>query len=749
MSRRGDSTDEVALGDTIDSDGALGVSDTAAGVSESAIGISETVTPEASGGRGSLPVPSPQAPSDLPEIPRETYAVRRELARGGMGRILVADDARLGRRVAIKELITSNAGLARRFAREVRITARLQHPAIVPVYEAGRWPDGEPFYAMKLIAGRSLEKVVDERPTLDDRLRLVPHLVQLAEAIAYAHGQGVVHRDLKPANVLIGDYGETVVIDWGLAKELDSGPDDEDEPTSAGPADLTVHGSIVGTPAYMAPEQARAEEVDARADVYALGALMFHVLAGRPPYVGKKVDDLLATIRTSTKAPRLLDFVPEVPDELAAIVAHAMAPDPAERYPSAKELAEELSRFQTGQLVAAHRYTRWQLARRWMRRHRAAIASLGALVVGAGVVGAIAVREVVHQRDKARDSNLAALEEQGRRELVAQHPLRAAVYLAEAYRGGRDGEPLRLMLGEAMRAADAAIGIWNGSGAVGFLGWLSRDRLATVADDGAVTLWDVTTNTRTTVAGDRVEPLALAIAESGGALVVVGEGAMRVVDVPRASSHVVKLGPLWPKGVAMSPDGALIAVHGAFGFVLYGRDGTPRPAPRGTASVDEATFTSDRELSVTSAGVTTVYDLTRPETPAPAPAATGDAETAVCGARRFVQTSTAEGPFVTRVDGADAPVVVRAGELAGVECGRDRAIVKLREATSTEHGATPFVAVDADGTARPVGVANERAELAAEAPAQGIGYTATALDPRGRLFAAGTSTGSLRLWDTA
>src|SRR6185503_11843163 len=129
--------------------------------------------------------------------------IERELARGGMGRILVAEDRRLARPVALKELLVANSALADRFSREVRITARLQHPGIVPVYEAGHWPGGEPFYAMKLVSGRSLEKVVEERTTLDERLRLVPNLVQLAEAMAYAHDQRIIHRDLKPANVLV------------------------------------------------------------------------------------------------------------------------------------------------------------------------------------------------------------------------------------------------------------------------------------------------------------------------------------------------------------------------------------------------------------------------------------------------------------------------------------------------------------------------------------------------------------------
>ena len=180
-----------------------------------------------------LPSGSPQAgapTAELPELPElpplpivsEThYKAEREIARGGMGRIVAAEDQRLGRPVALKELLEPAGEQLTRFQREALITARLQHPGIVPVYEAGRWPSGEPFFAMKLVSGRPLDRVIAETRTLDERLALLPRIAAAADAIAYAHSQRVVHRDLKPANVLIGDFGETVVIDWGLAKDLD------------------------------------------------------------------------------------------------------------------------------------------------------------------------------------------------------------------------------------------------------------------------------------------------------------------------------------------------------------------------------------------------------------------------------------------------------------------------------------------------------------------------------------------------
>src|SRR4051812_32864793 len=147
------------------------------------------------------------------------YRVLGEHGRGGLGRVSRVHDRDLGRDIAIKELISRGHVSEVRFLREALITARLEHPGIVPVYEAGRWPDGTPFYAMKLVAGRSLRELIAERKTVDDRLGLLHHVIAVADAIAYAHGRNIIHRDLKPANIIVGDFGETIVIDWGLAKD--------------------------------------------------------------------------------------------------------------------------------------------------------------------------------------------------------------------------------------------------------------------------------------------------------------------------------------------------------------------------------------------------------------------------------------------------------------------------------------------------------------------------------------------------
>jgi len=354
--------------------------------------------------------PAGTPPTSLPTVPREAYRVVREFARGGMGRILEARDLRLGRIVALKELPADAGPADPRFVREALVTARLQHPGIVPIYEAGRWPDGRPFYAMRLVSGQSLDAVIRAAPGLPGRLALLPHLLAVAEAIAYAHSQGIVHRDLKPANVLVGGFGETVVVDWGLAKDLRGGveaesPNPEAAATAAGDRDATVVGSVLGTPRYMAPEQARGEAVDERADVYALGAMLYYLLAGAPPHAGTTVDEVLQA--AATRAPTPVEATePDAPADLVALVAKAMRADRGQRYANAGALAEDLRRFQTGQLVSAHRYSPRELARRWLRQHRAAVAvaAVASLALATAVaVGFAAVRRQARIAEAERD----------------------------------------------------------------------------------------------------------------------------------------------------------------------------------------------------------------------------------------------------------------------------------------------------------------------------------------------------------
>src|SRR5262245_32090489 len=348
---------------------------------------------------------------DLLQVDTDRYADRAVMTQGGMGRIVVARDRRLRRRVAVKELRTQSAALRARFEREALLTARLQHPSIVSSYEAGRWPSGEPFYAMRLVPGRPFDQVIAAASTLGSRLALLPHVLAVADALAYAHKERVIHRDLKPQNVLVGEFGETVVIDWGLAKDL---TDALAEGSLAGspyrePADMgaTRVGDILGTPAYMPPEQAEGKPADERADVYAIGALLYHLLCGQAPYAESTSGEILEAVRRAPPVP-LAERQPGAPRDLIAIVARAMARDPADRYPSGRELADDLRRFQSGQLVGAHHYSLRQLLRRWLRRHRTAVAVAGVALLALAVVGGLSLRRIFAEERRAEEARAAA-----------------------------------------------------------------------------------------------------------------------------------------------------------------------------------------------------------------------------------------------------------------------------------------------------------------------------------------------------
>jgi len=397
----------------------------------------------------------------LPAIDAASYALGPEVARGGMGRIVAARDLRIGRPIAVKELLTKTASQTARFEREARVTARLQHPGIVPIYEIGKWESGTPFYAMRMVKGRTLRSAIHTRETLNERLTLLPAVIAASEAIAFAHASDVIHRDLTPANIMVGDYGETVVIDWGLAKDLSEREDDIDvgpyrrDPDA--PADLTAAGAVIGTAAYMPPEQAAGDRVDARADVYALGAILYHLLAGHAPFRGTN-DEVLRKVQDGSPAA----LPPSTPRALVSIVTKAMAKAPADRYASARELAAELTSFQAGRLVEAHHYSPRERARRWIRVHRAGVFAGVASAVMLAIVGSIGLAGVLRERDaaeagerSAQRASTALLGELGRSELLAGNADRAAALLAEAYENGDSSVSLRFLLGSAMRNVES------------------------------------------------------------------------------------------------------------------------------------------------------------------------------------------------------------------------------------------------------------------------------------------------------
>jgi eukaryotic-like serine/threonine-protein kinase len=316
----------------------------------------------------------------------DRYELADEIARGGGGRIVVARDRRLGRSVAVKLPLHDDAS-ALRLVREAQVMARLEHPSIVAVHDLCRDVDGAPFYVMKLLGGQTLRDRIAGL-AFDERIALLPTMIAIAEGVAYAHSRGVVHRDLKPGNVIVGEFGEVAIIDWGLARAI--GADAPAAGVDTLPPDdgVTLTGAVVGTPAYMPPEQARGEPTDLRSDVYALGAILYQLLGGAHPYTGHDAMTTLTALLERPPTP-LTELQPRVPADLAAIVAKAMARDPADRYPTARELTDDLRNYQTGRLVAAHRYTPWARARRWLRRHQVAV-GVAALVLAGGSAVAVA-----------------------------------------------------------------------------------------------------------------------------------------------------------------------------------------------------------------------------------------------------------------------------------------------------------------------------------------------------------------------
>jgi len=358
----------------------------------------------------------------------QRYQIMGEHGRGGLGRVSRAHDRELGRDVAIKELITGGHVDEVRFLREALITARLEHPSIVPVHEAGRWPDGTPFYAMKLVSGRSLRDLIAECTTNDQRIGLIHHVIAVADAIAYAHGRNIIHRDLKPANVIVGDFGETIVIDWGLAKDLtaseESSTSGQTVASSSYDDDLTIAGSVLGTPAYMAPEQGRGEPVDQRADVFAIGTMLWELCAARrlPPGTHDERDQMLRGAG--------------IDRDLAIIINKALDPDPARRYADAGALAADLKAFKSGVRIAARNYSLFAMLAHWTRRHRTLALSVTAAVAIAAAGVVVFVRNIAVERDRADAALISAQRERDRARqseaslLLEKDPTRAQELLA-------------------------------------------------------------------------------------------------------------------------------------------------------------------------------------------------------------------------------------------------------------------------------------------------------------------------------
>jgi eukaryotic-like serine/threonine-protein kinase len=292
-----------------------------------------------------------------PELPGDRYVIERPIGRGGMGTVYVGRDTLLEREVAIKvsNAPVAGANLDERLRQEAQVLARLEHPGIVPVHDAGLLADGRLFYVMKLVRGETLSAYSNR---LQGEAAVLGVFERVTETTAFAHEAGVIHRDLKPSNVMVGRFGEVLVLDWGVARMIEDA--------------ATLPGTRVGTPGFMPPEQARGETAatSTTSDVFALGALLFWMLTGDTP--PGPSDDALSRLNAAAARPAR---------RLVAIVLKCLAAEPSDRYANAAALAADLARYRSGQSVAAHRETILERLGIWFVKYRTFILLVAAYLV--------------------------------------------------------------------------------------------------------------------------------------------------------------------------------------------------------------------------------------------------------------------------------------------------------------------------------------------------------------------------------
>jgi serine/threonine protein kinase len=316
--------------------------------------------------------------ADWPDLSGTRYEVLQKIGQGGMGTVFLARDRELDRAVALKVLTTApdNADAIARMVTEARITARLEHPSIVPVHDAGVLPDGRFYYAMKLVRGKRLDEQHHGRQELSERLQLFQ---KICDAVAFAHAHGFIHRDLKPQNIMLGPFGEVLVLDWGVAKQIGATPSRNDDGGKL-PTAQTASGTVIGTPGYMAPEQARGDaNLDESADVYALGAILYFLLSGRAPVHESLLPDSGKAVATVVTPPCRFD--PSIPRSLQAICLKALATDRTRRYRGASELSADVADFLAGRRVRAYPEGIVGAALRLGTKYRAVLALLMAYLV--------------------------------------------------------------------------------------------------------------------------------------------------------------------------------------------------------------------------------------------------------------------------------------------------------------------------------------------------------------------------------
>ncbi|GMV79345.1 MAG: hypothetical protein AMXMBFR7_05290 [Planctomycetota bacterium] len=433
---------------------------------------------------GSQP-PEPEfrpAPSYIPEE-LGPYRILQEIGRGGVGVVLKGRDGALRREVAVKTLREDGAAdepMRLRFIAEAQITGQLEHPGIAPVYFLGRGGDGIEFFAMRLVEGTGFDKILNRWHSHDLETREeypLPRLIsifeRICETVGFAHSRRVIHRDLKPGNIMIGHHGEVWVLDWGLAKVLDEDDPETHAPheaPSAGVASirgdlgeaLTIQGHTVGTPEYMSPEQARGETLDARTDIYSLGAILYHMLTGDPPIRGETLEETVNNAARGTVRPvRRTPGGRHAPPALAAICERCLARDAEKRYRTANGLLRDLRHYQAGETVSALPESAADRFKRFARRHRLGLAVAGS-VCGLVLVVVTVASALVARKDRLALRAIEQLREQEVRTEAAENAQvkaeaaaqqakleRQAALVAQAERGQRRARAF-VPYGEAM-----------------------------------------------------------------------------------------------------------------------------------------------------------------------------------------------------------------------------------------------------------------------------------------------------------
>lgn len=406
---------------------------------------------------------APKPEEAPPPQPGPRYEIQETIAQGGMSQVALAHDQHLQRTVALKILtpeMAKSAGLRRRFTQEALVLGRLEHPHIIPIHDLGTDAQGRDFYTMKYVRGTNLKEVLDGlrkgRAALVKQYplaRLLAIFQKICDAIAFAHSQGVLHRDLKPANIMLGEFGEVLVTDWGLAKILGEPepdaetihPTDHDPTTESKPA--TRYGTIMGTPNFMAPEQAegRLDDIDQRSDIFALGAILYNLLTLRPPVSGADEKEVLEKIRAGKIDPPdtfnkpeaqkatgniVLQHLPErrVPEGLSAITMKALARKPSRRYATVDDLQRDLAAHQAGFAPQAEHAGRFRQFRLTLRRHRtlaAASAIIILLSLGFAIHSHLTTEQLQQTRAQARQAAPAYF--QAAQGLVAEKKFNAAL----------------------------------------------------------------------------------------------------------------------------------------------------------------------------------------------------------------------------------------------------------------------------------------------------------------------------------